>query len=153
MRARTSALLVTAVLAVYFVAFGWRAVILLRSGLHGQGGWVAVLLGLGLVVLPLLGAWAVWRELAFGAATERIGRELERTGGLLADDLPRSPGGRVDRAAADALFREVSRQVQAEPDSFAAWYRLSCAYDLAGDRRRARAAARHAVQLHGAGRS
>jgi Flp pilus assembly protein TadD len=44
-------------------------------------------------------------------------------------------------------------QAQARPDDWAAWFRLGTAYDAAGDRRRARAAVRHALQLHSAAHS
>jgi len=132
-RSRTVALLLAAVLAFYLVTLGRRGVLLVADG---RG--VAVGLGLGLLVLPVLGAWAVARELAFGWSTQRLAVELELRGGLPPDDLPRCPSGRVDRAEA-----EVS------PEDWAAWFRLSCAYDVAGDRRRARAAMRHAVALHG----
>jgi hypothetical protein len=144
-RARTSALIAFAVLVVYLVAIGWRGVLLLRSG-----GVVAVLLGLALLALPLVGLWAVLRELRFGRATQSLARELEARGRLPVDDLPRSPGGRVDRAAADAWFERFRREVDEQPSSWEAWFRVALGYDAAGDRRRARAAMRRAVELHSA---
>ena len=143
MRARTSALIAFAVLVVYFAAVGWRGVLLLRTG-----GVVAVLLGLALLALPLVGLWAVLRELRFGRATEVMGRELDARGALPVDDLPRSPAGRIDRVAADAWFEGFRREVDEQPSSWEAWYRLALGYDAAGDRRRARAAMRRAAELH-----
>ena len=145
MRARTGALVAFAVLVVYFAAIGWRGVLLLRTG-----GVVAVLLGLALLALPLVGLWAVLRELSFGRATERMARELEARGLLPADDLPRSPGGRIDRSAADAWFEGFRREVDERPSSWEAWFRMALGYDAAGDRRRARAAMRRAAELHAA---
>jgi Flp pilus assembly protein TadD len=55
------------------------------------------------------------------------------------------PSGRVDRAAADARFAERRAEVEAAPDDWRRWYRLALAYDDAGDRRRARAAMRTAI--------
>ncbi len=143
MRARTSALIAFAVLVVYVVAIGWRGVLLLRAG-----GVVGVLLGLALLALPAVGLWAVLRELRFGRATETLARELDARGLLPVDDLPRSPGGRIDRAAADAWFERFRREVDERPSSWEAWFRMALGYDAAGDRRRARAAMRRAIELH-----
>ncbi|NUS52312.1 MAG: hypothetical protein HOQ22_14885, partial [Nocardioidaceae bacterium] len=48
-----------------------------------------------------------------------------------------------------ALFERMRREAELRPDDWQAWYRLALAYDAAGDRTRARAAARHAIALHG----
>ena len=91
----------------------------------------------------------LWRELAFGLRTQRLGRELGQAGGLPVDDLPRTPSGRIDKEAADARFVDYEAQVQAAPDDWRAWYRLAIGYDDARDRKRARAAMREAIRLHG----
>jgi hypothetical protein len=143
MGARRWAALAFAGLVLYLVAIGWRGVVLLRVG-----GVVPVLLGLALLALPLVGLWAVLREWRFGRATQAMAAELDARGQLPVDDLPRSPVGWVDRAAADAEFERFRREVDAEPGSWAAWFRLALGYDAAGDRRRARAAMRHAAELH-----
>jgi Flp pilus assembly protein TadD len=62
------------------------------------------------------------------------------------DPLPRTAGGRVDRAAADARFEMRRVEVEAEPDDWRRWYRLALAYDDAGDRKRARSAMRTAIE-------
>jgi cytochrome c-type biogenesis protein CcmH/NrfG len=128
----------------YAVTIGWRGVLLMADGRPA-----AVALGIGVVLLPLLALYAVWREVSFGFATQRLAAELAARGGLPVDDLPRRPSGRVDRAAADAAFEEFRRQAQARPDDWAAWFRLGTAYDAAGDRRRARAAVRQALVTYG----
>ena len=63
--------------------------------------------------------------------------------------LPRRASGRIERGAADALFAEVRAEVEADPDDWRRWYRLSRAYDYAGDRHRAREAMKTALKLHG----
>lgn len=147
---RTKALVAVLVAGVvfYLVLLGQRAWMLLTSG-----STAGVLLGVGVLALPLLVGWAVWRELRFGLATQRLARDLDAAPGVrdVADvaDLPRRPSGRVDRAAADAAFSGYRAAVEAAPQDWRAWYRLAQAYDAAGDRRRARAAMRHAVSLHG----
>lgn len=128
--------------AFYAVTIGWRGVLLIADGRPA-----AVALGVGVVLLPLLAGYAVWYEVRFGMATERLAGRLASMGGLPVDDLPRRPSGRVDRAAADAAFERYREQAQAHPDDWAVWFRLGTAYDAAGDRRRARAAVRRAVEL------
>ena len=77
---------------------------------------------------------------------ERV-KQLEAEGGLPVDDLPRTEGGRVDRDAADAQFAEVQQIAQADPNDWRAWFRVAASYDAAEDRKRARAAMYHAVDL------
>ena len=148
MTARRTALVLAGVLVVYLVLVGWRGVLLVRTGDP-----VAVALGLAVLVLPVVAAVVVARELRFGVATQRMARELEADGGLPVDDLPRRPSGRVVREAADATFAGRRAEVEAAPEDWRAWYRLAVAYDDAGDRRRAREAMRYAARLHGSRRA
>jgi hypothetical protein len=145
-RTRQLAVVATVAVAVYLVLLAGRAVELLRSGEP-----VAVALGVGVLVLPLLGAWmlvATWRS---GLAVQRLSRRLEAEGGLPdTSDLPRRPSGRVDREAADAWFELRRAEVEKAPDDWRAWYRLAYAYDIAGDRKRARGVMRKAVELEAA---
>lgn len=106
------------------------------------------MLGIAVLVIPLLGAYLVWRELQFGRQTEVLARELEASGGLPVDDLPRRPSGRIDRAAADEAFRRYRAEAEAAPDDWRVWFRLSTAYDAAGDRKRARQSMRTAIAQH-----
>jgi cytochrome c-type biogenesis protein CcmH/NrfG len=132
----------------YAITIGWRGVLLIADGRPA-----AVALGLGVVLLPGLAAYAVWREVSFGFGAQRLAAELAARGELPVDDLPRRPSGRIDRAAADAAFDRFRGQAQASPDDWAAWFRLGTAYDAAGDRRRARAAVRQALALHASAHS
>ena len=146
MSVRTKATLgvMVLVLVFYAVFIGVRGV-----GLLGSGSVVGMVLGVALLVLPLLGLLLVWREIEFGRRTSVLAATLEAEGGLPVDDLPRRPSGRVDRGAADVQFREMREQAEARPDDWRSWFRLALAYDAAGDRTRAREAARHALALHG----
>ncbi len=145
MTARTVAWIIAAAVGVYLVFTAARAWVLISSGDP-----VPVLLGLSVIVIPIIGAWVLWRELAFGMHTQRLGRELGAQGGLPVDDLPRTPSGRIERQAADERFAEYEQQVQESPDDWRAWYRLAIGYDDARDRKRARAAMRRAIALHDA---
>jgi hypothetical protein len=147
MTARRVAYLLTAVLAGYFAVLGWRGWQLLTDGRAPF-----VLLGVGVLVLPVLGAWFVWQELRFGWAMQRLADELAAEGDLPRDELPRSRGGRVDRAAADDVFARRRVEVEQSPRDWRPWYRLAVAYGDAGDTRRGRRAMRHAIALYEAQR-
>ncbi|MGH3433386.1 MAG: hypothetical protein ACRDQB_11185 [Thermocrispum sp.] len=138
----------TAGVLVYLVLLAGRAVALI-----GSGETVAVVLGAGVLVLPLLGAWMVATTWLSGLRIERLTRRLGEEGGLPDTAvLPRRPSGRVDRDAADAYFTDRTAELDAHPQDWRAWYRVAHAYDLAGDRRRAREAMRKAVALEAADR-
>ncbi len=143
MRTKLTVAAVVLVVVFYAVVIGAKGV-----GLLASGSLVGVGLGAALLVLPVLGLLLVWREVEFGRRTGVLARTLEHEGGLPVDDLPRRPSGRVDRDAADAAFARMREQVEADPDEWRGWFRLALAYDAAGDRTRARAAARHALTLH-----
>lgn len=110
--------------------------------------WTAKGLGAAYLVLPVVGAWALVREILFGARTERLAKELEAEGGLPEDNLPRTPGGRIVREAADLEFQKYKAEAEADPGDWRSWFRLSCAYDAAGDRKRARSSMRDAIKLY-----
>lgn len=143
MRAKSTAILLGVVLAIYLVitvGFGYAFV--------STGDGLAIGIGIGLWVLAALGAWIIWREFEFGRHTQTMADELERAGELPLDTLPRTPGGRVDRDAADAEFRCMRELVDQDPDNWRPWFNLATAYDAAGDRKRAREAMRHAWTLY-----
>jgi tetratricopeptide (TPR) repeat protein len=139
--AKVGAVVMAVLLAAYLALVGWRAVQFVQTGEP-----IAVVMGISLIVLPVLAAWAIWRELQFGVRSQRLVRRLEEEGGL---DLgmPVRPSGRPERAAADAAFPAFRDAVESDPDSWRAWLRLGLAYDAAGDRRRARRAVRRAIEL------
>lgn len=143
MRTKAVIALLVVILVFYAVLLGAKGVAFVRSGEP-----VAVVLGLGVLLLPVLGLGLVWREIAFGRRSAELASALEREGGLPLDDLPRRPSGRVERAAADEAFTVRQAEVEQAPESWQAWYRLALAYDDAGDRRRAREAVRRAIELY-----
>ncbi|MEA5454562.1 tetratricopeptide repeat protein [Sinomonas sp. JGH33] len=133
-----------ALLLVFYLVLTFNRAILLLADPQP----IAKAIGAGYLVLPIIGAWALAREIMFGAGLERLGRELDAEGGLPEDNLPRTPGGRIVRAAADAEFPAFQAGVEAAPSDWRSWYRLGLAYDASGDRKRARAAMRRAIALH-----
>lgn len=142
MKSRIAAWLMALLLVVYFALLGWRAVQFILTG-----DLVGILIGVALIVLPFVGVWALWRELAFGFGTERLVKRLDAEDGLPVEELELSPSGRPDREAAAADFSRFQAAVEAEPDSWRAWFRLGLAYDAARDRRRARGAIVYALKL------
>ncbi|WP_120337535.1 hypothetical protein [Cryobacterium soli] len=142
MKGRIAVVVMAALLVFYLVLVGWRAVLFIQSGDP-----VGILIGVALIVLPIIGAWALVREIVFGARCERLVKQLEAEGELPVNDLPSRPSGRPYREAADAQFPQYREAVDAAPQDWRAWFRLGLAYDASGDRRRARAALRTAMSL------
>lgn len=142
MKGRIAAILMSALLVLYLVVVAQLAIRLVNVD-----NAVSKALGIALIVLPIIGAWALVAELLFGFVTQRLTRELERAGELPVDTLAKSTSGRPDRAAADAEFPKYRSEVEADPGSWKAWFRLGLAYDASGDRRRARRAIRRAIAL------
>lgn len=142
MKSRIAVVVMALLLALYLVLVGQRSVLFVLTGEP-----VAVAIGVALIVLPIIGAWALTRELLFGFAAERLGRQLESEGALPTDEFPARPSGRLDRDAVDEAFPAFRTAVEEAPEDWRPWYRLGLAYDGAGDRRRARAAIREAIKL------
>ena len=142
MRSKLVVVVMAAVLAFYLVLLGAKGIQLV-----GVGSPVGIGLGVGMLLMAVIGAVLVAREVRFGQASSTLANRLAAEGGLPVDDLPRRPSGRIDRAAAEDEFASYRAEVEASPEDWRAWFRLALAYDAAGDRSRARAAARKAIIL------
>ncbi|TFC00582.1 MULTISPECIES: tetratricopeptide repeat protein [unclassified Cryobacterium] len=142
MKGRIGAGMMAILLAFYLVLVGWRAVLFLQSGAP-----VGIAIGVALLVLPLIGIWALVLEVTFGFRSARLVRLLEASGELPVETLPIRASGRPVRDAADADFPQYRDAVDAAPEDWKAWFRLGLAYDAAGDRKRARGAIRTAITL------
>lgn len=143
---KTFAALTCTLLALYLVYTAERGVSLLLSG-----SVAGVVLGLGMILLPVLGAWALVREILFGTRIQMMAQQLSESGDLAEDNLPRTPSGKVDREAAAAEFESFAAAVEASPEDWKAWFNLACMYDAVGERKRARAAMRNAWSLRSGG--
>jgi hypothetical protein len=127
----------------YFVLLGRMAVAMI-----GSGRTAAVGLGVAVLIMPVIGLWAMIATLRAGFAHQKLARLIAEDGMELdVSALPRRPSGRIERSAADALFATVRTEVEGDRDDWRRWYRLARAYDYAGDRRRAREAMKTAVEL------
>lgn len=130
------------VLVLYLVVVVVRAVAFLASG-----NAVGVTIGVALLALPLIGAYLLVRELLFGFRATRLTRRLAAEETLPGVGLARRASGRIERDAADGLFAGYAEAAEQRPDDWRAWLRLGLVYDMAGDRRRARATVRRALAL------
>jgi cytochrome c-type biogenesis protein CcmH/NrfG len=128
---------------VYFVLLGRLAVAMIGSGRAAAMG-----LGVALLIMPVIGLWAMLATLRAGFTHQKLARLIAEDGMELdTSALPRRASGRIERDAADALFATVRSEVETHPDDWRGWYRLARAYDYAGDRRRAREAMKTATEM------
>jgi hypothetical protein len=109
---------------------------------------IAKVIGVAALVVPLVGVWILVREVLFGARTQKMASILAAEGLLPEDHLPRTPSGRIVKAAADEDFVQYKEEAEANPASWKSWHRLALAYDAAGDRRRARESMRTAIGFY-----
>lgn len=148
MKQRVTALVLIGVLVFYVLLVGSRGVLAIKDGRLTM-----MALGVGVLIIPVIGVWYIWRELRFGFTMQQLARELEAEGELPADELQRTPGGRIDRASADEIFAKRKAETEADPDNWRTWYRLAVAYSDARDNARGRKAMLKAIKLHRAERT
>lgn len=142
LRAVAGVVLMSALLLLY-LAFTFNiGLVLFRTG---DG--VAIAMAIALFVLPIIGVWALIRELIFGFRSAQLTKILADENELPLDTLPHRPSGRTVREAADVEFPAFAAAVEADPTNWRAMFRLGLAYDACGDRRRARASIREAIAL------
>ncbi|MFJ7087389.1 hypothetical protein ACIQU8_29665 [Streptomyces griseus] len=146
MRAKITYLVTAAVLVFYFVLVGSRGLMLIRHGTL-----VTVTFGIAVLILPVIGVWFLWKNTQFVRRANALAAELDAEGGLPVDDLARTPSGRIDRDAADAVFTKRREETEDAPDDWRTWFRLAVAYQDARDTPRARKAMQRAIALHRSG--
>jgi hypothetical protein len=142
MKGRLAVAIIAVLLVLYLVLVAQHGLVLIGTGVV-----VGQIEGVALIILPIIGAWALISELVFGMRAQRLLRLMEERNALPVDDLPHRPSGRPERAAADLEFPRYQAEVEAAPEDWTRWYRLALAYDASGDRRRARWATRRAIRL------
>lgn len=108
---------------------------------------VGQVMGALILFFPILGAWAIFTELKFGLAAEKLCERVEREGSWPNLGIEYRPSGRADKSSADAAFGVWKEAAVANPEDWRSWFNLSLAYDACADRRRARLAMRKAINL------
>lgn len=139
---RIGVALMAAALLVYLAVAIWLAVMFISVGTP-----VSIGMGITLVVLAPIGAWALVREMMFGFGADRLGRLLDAEGGMPPVETELTPSGRIARADADPLIARYSAEADAAGDDWRARYRLGVVQDAAGRRKDARASIREAIRL------
>lgn len=134
--------LMAAALLVYLAVAVWLAVMFISVGTP-----VSIGMGITLLVLAPLGAWALVREMLFGFGADRLGRILDAEGGMPPVETELTPSGRLARADADPLIVRYTEAAEAAPSDWRARYRLGVVLDAAGRRKDARASIREAIRL------
>jgi len=130
------------------------ALVLMYVALLGQKGYlflleanpVAKVIGGSILVIPVVGAWAIYRELRFGLAIEKLGKLLENEGNWPRFRFGVLPSGRANKAEAIQEFQEYKDAALADEDNWRKWFALGLIYDACGDRKRARSAMRQAIE-------
>lgn len=130
------------------------ALVLMYVALLGQKGYlfllepnpVAKVIGGSILVIPVVGAWAIYRELRFGLAIEKLGKLLENEGNWPRFRFGVLPSGRANKAEALQEFQEYKDAALADEGNWRKWFALGLIYDACGDRKRARSAMRQAIE-------
>ena len=139
---RIGVALMAAALLVYLAVAIWLAVMFISVGTP-----VSIGMGITLLVLAPIGAWALVREMMFGFGADRLGRLLDAEGGMPPVETELTPSGRIARADADPLIARYTAEADAAGDDWRARYRLGVVQDAAGRRKDARARIREAIRL------
>jgi hypothetical protein len=140
---KLGAAIAIALLTVYLLVLTNWAI-----GMIVSGSLIGVAMGLLVLTFPILGGYAIFRELRFGLRVEKMGRELESKNEWPVFQLVLRPSGRPTRDSADENFRVYADAAKANPKDWKAQFALSLAYDACGDRPRARKAMAEAMALH-----
>ena len=138
MSAKIWALVMTALAVIYVVLLGQKAVLLILDD-----NWVAKAMGLALLVLPIVAAWAILTEVKFGIDAER----LAKSNSLPQLQLELRPSGRATKESAQFEFERIKLLVSQDLENWELWFRLGECYDASGDRKLARKSIRKAIKL------
>ena len=138
--AKLGALVMACLVVIYLVLLGQQGYLFLI-----QDEIVPKIMGVAILILPLFGAWGIYRELRFGLAIERLAKTLEHEGLWPKFEFSQLPSGRANKAEAKLEFDRYKSEAEAEPSNWRCWFALGLIYDACGDRKRARSAMRRAI--------
>jgi len=119
-RGGTTFIVVVALVYVGLVAA--RAVSLERTS-----GTLGLVVGVSVMLLPVIAAYLVWREIQYGNGAQEMGAMLD--------------AGVTDPTGIESVS-------DGSPDDWVTWFRAAVTHERNGDRRRARAAMRRAWRLY-----
>lgn len=131
--ARRISLILAAVLSVYLFFAASRGIDLIRTDDPAVQA-----LGVAVLILPILGAFLVIREIRFGKLSYQMGQVIDEAylpaADIAADQKNANLVAAIDRAKEDM-------------DNWQAWYSVALAYELMNERKLAREAMRYSVEL------
>jgi cytochrome c-type biogenesis protein CcmH/NrfG len=127
-----------ALAVIYVVLLGQKAILLLLDA-----SLVAKAMGVALLVLPLVAAWAILTEIKFGVDAERLART--NTHPQLEVEL--RPSGKPTKESAQQEFERIKALVSKDLSNWELWFRLGECYEASGDRKLARKSIRKAIKL------
>lgn len=140
---KLGAAIAIALLSVYVVVLTNWAI-----GMISAGSTLGIVMGTLVLAFPVLGAYAIYRELRFGFRVEAMGKELESNNEWPVFQLVLRPSGRPTRESADENFKVYQKLAEENPNDWKSIFALSLAYDACGDRPRARKAMAEAMALY-----
>lgn len=141
MTSRIGVTIMGAALLLYIAIAVWLAVMF-----FGVGTAPGIGMGIALIVIAPIGAWALIRELVFGYAADRLGRTLDAEGGMPEAPAELTPSGRLRPEDIEPLIAEYTAGAEASPADWRTHYRLGVVQDAAGRRKDARASIREAIR-------
>lgn len=127
-----------ALAVIYVVLLGQKAVLLLL-----EASLVAKAMGVALLVLPLIAAWAILTEIKFGIYAERLARRNTQP----PLEFVLRPSGKPTKESAQVEFERIKSQVSQDLSNWELWFRLGECYEASGDRKLARKSIRKAIKL------
>jgi cytochrome c-type biogenesis protein CcmH/NrfG len=127
-----------ALAVIYVVLLGQKAILLLLDA-----SLVAKAMGVALLVLPLVAAWAILTEIKFGVDAER----LARTNTQPQLEFQLRPSGKPTKESAQQEFERIKALVSKDLSNWELWFRLGECYEASGDRKLARKSIRKAIKL------
>ena len=96
-------------------------------------------LGIAVLILPILGAILIYREIKFGKLSYLMGQTISD------DFLPTND--LTDEQKRDYLDLAIER-AKSQMENWQAWYSVALAYDLLKERKLAREAMKYSVELY-----
>lgn len=142
MTSRIGVIVMGAALLLYIVIAVWLGVMFFSVGTA-----LSIGMGVALVIIAPIGAWALVRELVFGFSADRLGRILDGEGGMPEAPEELTPSGRLRREDVEPLIAQYATAVDEDAEDWRARYRLGVVQDAAGRRKDARSSIREAIRL------